>query len=205
MSILIVSRFRNVLIGMIVLGSMLCLMLVSIPTAVASEGKDIVDRVAKLEAKEEIRTTVHAFINAINSSFISGETNPLWPIVNMLHPEIVLSATPPRTPFDPTPTPLVFSGIYQVLWIYGQVVVANVKPNVVASSIDVRMLDQNNAGADLRLVTSVTVPTGCAFGAPGCSQTLLFADAFMSFKRDTQQTWQISNVDLVHYIAHGTP
>ena len=180
---------------------MLCMALVSNPAAAADRGSGLSHRIAILEAREEIRATLHAFVKALNSSLISGETNPLGPVAAALHPKIVLSATPPPTAFDPFPTPVVFTGIDQVVDGYGRVVVFNTKPNIVASDIDVKLLDKSSAEADLRFANSVTFPAGCLLGTPDCAQILLFADVFVSFKRGDQRNWLVTNIDLIHYIA----
>jgi len=199
------KRIRKFLILATTLGSILCLGMVSSPVVLADGGKGIAHRVAVLEAKEEIRGTLHAFVNALNSSFISGETDPLGAIAAVFHPGIVLSATPPPTPLDPMPTPMIFTGINQVVGGYGQVVVANTKPNILASSMDVKLLNKHSAEADLRFANSVNFPAGCMLDTPGCAKVLLFADVFVSFERGARRAWQVTNVDLVHYIAHGSP
>lgn len=189
----------------IALAGALGMVLVTSPSAIAAPGNGVAHRLAALENKEEIRTTLHAFVDALNSTFLSGATNPLGPIAAALHPAIVLSATPPPTPFDPMPRPMVFAGINQVIGGYGQVVVVQTRPNILASAIDVQLLTTDTAEADLRFANSVNFPAMCMLGNPGCAQVLLFADVHVTFQLSAQDVWQVTSVELVHHVAHGGP
>lgn len=197
------NRIRKFLIQATVLGSMLCLGLVSSTAVVADEENDISNRIAVLEAKEQIRAQLHAIVNALNSSFIYGATDPLEPIAAMLHPEIVLSTTPPSVSLQPNPETVTFSGKNQVIEEYGQHVVAVIKPNILVSSMDVKLLMTDSAEANLRFASSVILPSGCLLDTPECINVLMYVDVFVSFERGAQQIWQATHIDLVHHIVHG--
>ncbi len=199
------THIRSLPSRVLLVTSFLFLGFMASPAAVADGFHGVAHRIAVLQAKEDIRSTLHAFVRALNSSFLTGETNPLAAVAPALHPEVVLSATPPPTPLDPVPEPIVFAGINQVIGGYGQMVVVATKPNILPSDIDVRILSKTSAEADLRFANAVNFPSGCMLGSPGCAKVLLFADVYVSFERRRRGPWQATNIDLVHHIATGGP
>lgn len=163
------------------------------------------DRIHALEAKETIRSTIHAFVRALNSSYLEGATDPLGPVAGALHPEVILVAVPPPSESVPVPEPLTFAGIERVIGVYGRFVVVLTKPNILVSAIDVELLHEDRAMATMRFANAVNFPAGCLAGSAGCEGVMIFADVTTKLARNGDGVWQFTSVKLVHHLAHTSP
>ncbi len=145
------------------------------------------ERLAQLEAKEEIRDTVMTFATIVDHEDVEGLKN-LQPVV---HEDFLLQA------IDFDGGTLEFAGYDELISGYGPIMVAS-QPNLIVSDIHVEV-DEDTAVARFKFFNSVTPPPQLELDVE--TKVLLMADNKATFVNESG-TWQLETLVLDHSLAY---